>query len=72
MEKFQDSGNSQGIRGEWRKRGRGREERGVTTTGHFTRLMGWESLAAGAGRKGFTVGFREQRGYYQFIFLYRR
>lgn len=41
------------------KRWGGGAERWGVTTGHFTGLMRWESLAAGAGRKGFTVGSAE-------------
>lgn len=68
MGKIKDGRNSQGIRVA------GGERRGVTT-GHFTKLMGWESLAASAGLKGFTVGHWSRGGYYEFkstIFLYRR
>lgn len=28
------------------------------TTGHFARLMGWESLEAGARQKGLTLGLQ--------------
>lgn len=48
--KFQDSSDSLGISVQWG------QARGVTT-GHFTGIMGWESLAAGAGRMGFTGRF---------------
>lgn len=53
---FQDSSNSP------RDKERGLEK-GVTT-GHFTKLMGWESLAAGAGREGIYCGifFKEDTG----------
>ena len=44
------------------------QERGVTT-GHFTRIMGWESLAAGAGLRGFTLQFCRGHRHWQYAII---